>query len=223
VVSWLASAACPPPKRRPFRVDRGAALEAATPAPLIDVDRDTSAHPDRADLHVAIEICQLSLWASLERRRVMAGMALLKRRARGSANYQSQGSERGGATARRDVVEPEKGAGGPVCHTGQRRADLTSVGYKYMSDGRLFLEAKEDIKSAVCPRQTRRMQWLCFSKPDGSPFPQSTGFHRKIEYFEGALPEAKQVIAIVSNPSSTNPNDHGRRERLATTSCKTAF
>src|SRR5258705_3746575 len=30
-------------------------IEAAAPAPLVDVDRDAGADPDRADLHVAIE------------------------------------------------------------------------------------------------------------------------------------------------------------------------
>jgi hypothetical protein len=32
-----------------------ARIEAAAPSPLIDVDRDTGADPDRADLHVTIE------------------------------------------------------------------------------------------------------------------------------------------------------------------------
>lgn len=62
-------------------------------------------------------------------------------------------------------------------------ADLTSVGYKYMSDGRLVLEAKEDMKKRGMPSPDEGdAVALCFSEPEGSPFPQSGAFHRKIEY-----------------------------------------
>ena len=44
---------------------------------------------------------------------------------------------------------------------------------------------------------------LCFSEPDGSPFPRSSGFNRQ-------LFEVKQVTVIIANPSPLDPNDTGR-------------
>lgn len=62
-------------------------------------------------------------------------------------------------------------------------ADLTSVGYKYMSDGRLLLEAKEDMKKRGMPSpDVADAVALCFSKPEGSPIPRNVWFNRKIEY-----------------------------------------
>lgn len=62
-------------------------------------------------------------------------------------------------------------------------ADLTSVGYKYMGDGRLLLEAKEDMRKRGMPSPDEGdAVALCFTEPEGSPFPHSSNFHRKIEY-----------------------------------------
>jgi hypothetical protein len=62
-------------------------------------------------------------------------------------------------------------------------ADLTSVGYKHASDGKLLLEAKEDMKKRGMPSPDEGdAMALCFSEPDGSPIPRSAGFNRKIEY-----------------------------------------
>jgi hypothetical protein len=64
-------------------------------------------------------------------------------------------------------------------------ADLTSVGYKYASDGKLLLEAKEDMKKRGMPSPDEGdAVALCFSEPNGSPIPYNTGFNRKIEYAE---------------------------------------
>jgi len=66
------------------------------------------------------------------------------------------------------------------------QADLCSVGYKFSSDGRLLLEAKEDMRKRGMPSPDEAdAVALCFSEPEGSPFP-STGFWRKIEYAGGA-------------------------------------
>jgi hypothetical protein len=66
---------------------------------------------------------------------------------------------------------------------GQLHADLCSVGYKYMSDGKLLLEAKEDMKKRGMPSPDEGdAVALCFSEPNGSPFPRSNGFNRAIEY-----------------------------------------
>jgi hypothetical protein len=62
-------------------------------------------------------------------------------------------------------------------------ADLTSVGYRYTSDGKLRLEAKEDMKKRGMPSLDEGdAVALCFSEPDGSPIPRDVGFNRKIEY-----------------------------------------
>src|SRR5205814_3946542 len=66
------------------------------------------------------------------------------------------------------------------------QADLTSVGYKYGSDGRLLLEAKEDMKKRGMPSPDEGdAVALCFSEPEGSPFPCSSNFNRVIEYAGG--------------------------------------
>ena len=63
-------------------------------------------------------------------------------------------------------------------------ADLTSVGYKYMGDGRLLLEAKDDMRKRGMPSPDEGdAVALCFTEPEGSPFPTSNGnFNRRIEY-----------------------------------------
>ena len=62
-------------------------------------------------------------------------------------------------------------------------ADLTSVGYKYMGDGRLLLEAKEDMRERGMPSPDEGdAVALCFTEPEGSPFPYNGNFNRKIEY-----------------------------------------
>ena len=62
-------------------------------------------------------------------------------------------------------------------------SDLCSVGYKFMSDGKLLLEAKEDMKKRGMPSPDEGdAVALCFSEPNGSPFPSNVGFNRKIEY-----------------------------------------
>ena len=62
-------------------------------------------------------------------------------------------------------------------------ADLTSCGYKYDSGGRLVLESKQDMKKRGMPSpDAADAMALCFSEPDGSPFPRSSGFNREIEY-----------------------------------------
>jgi hypothetical protein len=61
------------------------------------------------------------------------------------------------------------------------QADLVSCGYKYRSDGRLLLEAKEDMKKRGVPSpDLADAVALCFSEPDGSPFPRRNGFDRDI-------------------------------------------
>jgi len=62
-------------------------------------------------------------------------------------------------------------------------SDLTSVGYKYASDGKLLLEAKEDMKKRGMPSPDEGdAMALCFSEPEGSPIPRSANFGRKIVY-----------------------------------------
>jgi hypothetical protein len=62
-------------------------------------------------------------------------------------------------------------------------AGLTSVGYKYMGDGRLLLEAKEDMRKRGMPSPDEDdAVALCFTEPEGSPFPRSSNFNRVIEY-----------------------------------------
>lgn len=50
------------------------------------------------------------------------------------------------------MVEYEKGLEGrfSIPESDSLHSDLTSVGYKYANDGKLLLEAKEDMKSAAC-------------------------------------------------------------------------
>jgi hypothetical protein len=67
--------------------------------------------------------------------------------------------------------------------TDSLHSDLTSVGYKYASDGKLLLEAKEDMKKRGMPSPDEGdAMALCFSEPEGSPIPRSVGFNRKIVY-----------------------------------------
>ena len=55
-------------------------------------------------------------------------------------------------------------------------ADLTSVGYKYMGDRRLLLEAKDDMRKRGMPSPDEGdAVVLCFTEPEGSPFPRSNG------------------------------------------------
>lgn len=64
-------------------------------------------------------------------------------------------------------------------------ADLTSVGYKYDSSGRLVLESKQDMRKRGMPSpDSADAMCLTFSEPEGSPIPRSiaTNFNRKIEY-----------------------------------------
>ena len=66
-------------------------------------------------------------------------------------------------------------------------ADLTSVGYKYDSAGRLLLEAKADMKKRGMPSPDEAdAVALCFSEPGGSPIVQSkaTNFNRVLTYPE---------------------------------------
>jgi len=64
-------------------------------------------------------------------------------------------------------------------------ADLTSVGYKFDSQGRLLLEAKADMKKRGMPSPDEAdAVALCFAEPGGSPVVRSkaTNFHRVINY-----------------------------------------
>ena len=62
------------------------------------------------------------------------------------------------------------------------QADLTSVGYKYMSDGKLLLEAKQDMRRRGLPSPDEGdAVALCFTEPQGSPFPRNSQ-HRAITY-----------------------------------------
>ena len=66
------------------------------------------------------------------------------------------------------------------------QADLTSVGYKYMSDGKLLLEAKIDMRKRGLPSPDEGdAVALCFTEPQGSPIPRNSQ-HRRIEYPAGA-------------------------------------
>ncbi|WP_334375413.1 hypothetical protein [Bradyrhizobium sp. AZCC 1719] len=65
------------------------------------------------------------------------------------------------------------------------QGDLTSIGYKFTSDGRLLLESKEDMRRRGIPSPDEGdAVALCFTEPNGSPVPQSVAknFNRKIEY-----------------------------------------
>lgn len=67
------------------------------------------------------------------------------------------------------------------------QGDLTSVGYKFTSDGKLLLEAKDDMRKRGVPSPDEGdAVALCFSEPDGSPIPRNGFWNRKIEYAGGA-------------------------------------
>ena len=53
------------------------------------------------------------------------------------------------------------------------QGDLTSIGYKFTSDGRLLLEAKEDMRRRGVPSPDEGdAVALCFTEPDGAPVPR---------------------------------------------------
>lgn len=65
------------------------------------------------------------------------------------------------------------------------QGDLTSIGYKFTSDGRLLLESKDDMRRRGIPSPDEGdAVALCFTEPNGSPVPQSiaTNFNRKLRY-----------------------------------------
>jgi hypothetical protein len=65
------------------------------------------------------------------------------------------------------------------------QGDLTSIGYKFTSDGKLLLEAKEDMRRRGVPSPDEGdAVALCFTEPGGSPVPRSIAmnFNRRIEY-----------------------------------------
>ena len=68
------------------------------------------------------------------------------------------------------------------------QADLVSTGYKYQSDGKLLLESKQDMRRRGVPSpDLADAVALCFSEPDGSPFPRSKNFNREpASRFHGA-------------------------------------
>lgn len=69
--------------------------------------------------------------------------------------------------------------------TNSLQGDLTSVGYKYTSDGRLLLESKDDMRRRGIPSPDEGdAVALCFTEPNGSPVPHSiaTNFNRRMEY-----------------------------------------
>ena len=52
-----------------------------------------------------------------------------------------------------------------------------------MGDGRLLLEAKEDMRErGMSSPDEGDAVALCFTEPEGSPFPHNGNFNRKIEY-----------------------------------------
>lgn len=65
------------------------------------------------------------------------------------------------------------------------QGDLTSVGYKFTSEGKLLLESKEDMRRRGVPSPDEGdAVALCFTEPGGSAVPRSIAlnFNRKIEY-----------------------------------------
>lgn len=67
------------------------------------------------------------------------------------------------------------------------QSDLTGPGYKYMSDGKLLLEAKEDMRKRGMPSPDEGdAMALCFSEPEGSPIVRNSNFNRKITYRDNA-------------------------------------
>ena len=62
------------------------------------------------------------------------------------------------------------------------QADLTSVGYKFQSDGKLLLEAKQDMRRRGLPSPDEGdAVALCFTESQGSPIPRNSQ-HRAINY-----------------------------------------
>jgi hypothetical protein len=62
------------------------------------------------------------------------------------------------------------------------QADLVSRGYKHRSDGKLLLESKDDMRKRGVPSpDLADAVALCFSEPDGSPFPRNANFSRDLE------------------------------------------
>jgi len=73
----------------------------------------------------------------------------------------------------------------PIPDIDSLHSDICSVGYKFMSDGKLLLEAKDDMKKRGMPSPDEGdAVALCFSEPGGSPVPRSiaVNFNRQIEY-----------------------------------------
>ena len=67
--------------------------------------------------------------------------------------------------------------------TDSLHGDLTCVGYKFTSEGRLLLESKDDIRKRGLPSPDEGdAMALCFSEPEGSPIPRNAFFNRKIDY-----------------------------------------
>jgi hypothetical protein len=68
------------------------------------------------------------------------------------------------------------------------QADLVSTGYKHTSDGKLMLESKQDMRKRGVPSpDLADAVALCFSEPDGSPFPRNANFNRDLRSrFDGA-------------------------------------
>jgi hypothetical protein len=63
-----------------------------------------------------------------------------------------------------------------------------SCGYKYRSDGRLLLEAKEDMRKRGVPSPDEAdAVALCFSEPDGSAIPRGSNFNRDLSKLYGGL------------------------------------
>jgi hypothetical protein len=68
------------------------------------------------------------------------------------------------------------------------QADLTSLGYKYDSAGKLLLESKADLrKRGLQSPDLADAIALCFSEDGGSGFVRNSDFHRVLkERFQGA-------------------------------------
>jgi hypothetical protein len=63
------------------------------------------------------------------------------------------------------------------------QAALTSIGFKYQSDGKLLLESKIEMRRRGMPSPDEAdATALCFSEPDGSPIVRSSNFYKPIEY-----------------------------------------
>ena len=61
------------------------------------------------------------------------------------------------------------------------QADLVSVGHKFTSEGKLLLESKQDMRRRGVPSPDEGdAVALCFSEPDGSPFPRGRNFGRDL-------------------------------------------